>query len=54
VEQVNTIAERFKSTPEHINTLLEQVSMNFGNLERYLETKDKDILWNLLEDRVLQ
>ena len=28
--------------------------MNFGSLERYLETGDKTLLWNPLEDYVLK
>lgn len=28
--------------------------MNFGTLERYLETGDKTLLWNPLEDLVLK
>lgn len=51
---IKQVADKFGKTPEEVFDLFGQASMNFGTLERFLETGDKTLLWNPLEDLVLK
>jgi len=51
---IKQVSEKYGKTPEEVFELFGQASMNFGSLEWFLETGDKTLLWNPLEDLVLK
>lgn len=51
---IKQVADKFGKTPEEVFDLFGKASMNFGTLERFLETGEKTLLWNPLEDLVLK
>lgn len=52
--QINTVAEKFEKTPEEVMIYFQQASCNFATLEEFLQTSNKELLWNPLEDYALK